>query len=106
LVKNKTYGSYIKAFQAYKQLYIYLKDFYNNLEKENSGLDSDSSNKKPQETKDKSLLVDFEVFARRRLGVDFIAYKNILDGLGSREIDRSYDWSVYIKRYNKIYLEV
>jgi hypothetical protein len=47
LVENKTYGSYIKAFQACKRLYIHPKDFYNNLEKESSGLDSDSGDKKP-----------------------------------------------------------
>jgi hypothetical protein len=64
LVKNKTYRSYIKAFQACKRLYIYPKDFYNNLERKSSDLDLDSGNKEPQETKDKSPLVDFEVFAR------------------------------------------
>jgi hypothetical protein len=63
LVENETYGSYIEAFQACKRLYIYLKDFYNNLEKESSGLDSDSGNKEPQEAKDKSPLANFEVFA-------------------------------------------
>jgi hypothetical protein len=91
LVENKTYGSYIKAFQAYKQLYTYPKDFYNNLEKKNSGLNSDSGNKKPQEAKDKSPLTDFEAFARWRPGVDFTTRRDILNGLGSREIDRSYD---------------
>jgi hypothetical protein len=87
-------------------LYIYPKDFYNNLERESSGLDLDSGNKEPQEAKDKSPLVDFEVFARQRPGVDFIAYRDIFDGLRSREIDCSYNWSVYIKWYNKIYLEI
>jgi hypothetical protein len=106
LVENKTYGSYIKAFQVCKRLYTYPKDFYNNLEKKNSGLDLDSGNEEPQETKNKSPLADFEVFARQRPGVDFIARRDILDGLGSQEIDCSYDWSAYIGRYNKIYLEV
>jgi hypothetical protein len=91
LVENKTYRSYIKAFQACKRLYTHPKDFYNNLEKENSGLDSDSGNKEPQEAKDKSFLVDFETFARRKPGVDFTARRDILNGLRSREIDRSYD---------------
>jgi hypothetical protein len=91
LVKNKTYGSYIEAFQAYKQLYIHPKDFYNNLEKENSGLDLDSSNKKPQETKDKFPLVDFEAFVYQRLEVDFIIYRDILNSLRNQEINYSYD---------------
>jgi hypothetical protein len=64
-------------------LHTHPKDFYDNLEKENSGLNSDSGNKKPQEAKDKFFLVDFEVFAYQRLGVDFITYKDILDGLGN-----------------------
>jgi hypothetical protein len=64
LVKNKTYRSYIKAFQAYKRLYTHPKDFYDNLEKKSSGLNSDSGDKEPQEAKDKSPLADFEAFAR------------------------------------------
>jgi hypothetical protein len=64
LVENKTYRSYIEAFQAYKRLYTYPKDFYNNLEKESSGLNSDSGDEEPQEAKDKSPLADFETFAR------------------------------------------
>jgi hypothetical protein len=91
LVENKTYGFYIEAFQAYKQLYTHPKDFYNNLERENSGLDSDSGNKKFQETKNKSSLVDFEAFVHRRPGVDFITRRDILDGLRNREIDCSYN---------------
>jgi hypothetical protein len=106
LVENETYGSYIKAFQACKRLHTHPKDFYNNLEGENSGLDSDSGDKEPQEAEDKSPLADFEAFARRRPGVDFTTRGNILNGLGSREIDRSYDWSAHIGRYNEIYLEV
>ena len=30
----------------------------------------------------------------------------MLNGLGGREIDRSYDWSPHIGRYNEIYPEV
>jgi hypothetical protein len=87
-------------------LYTYLKDFYNNLEKESSGLDSDSGDEESQETKNKSPLADFEAFAHQRPGVDFITRRDILNGLENREIDRSYDWSVYIRRYNKIYPEI
>jgi hypothetical protein len=107
LVENKTYGSYIKAFRACKRLYIHPEDFYNNLEGEGSDSDLDSGNKDLQEEAvNKYLLADFKAFARQRPGVDFTARANMLNSLGNREIDRLYNWSTYIRRYNKIYLEV
>ena len=101
LVKNKTYGSYIKAFWAYKRLYTHLEDFYNKLEGEGSNSDLDLGNKDLQE--DKYPLTNFEAFAYQRLGVDFTAYTDMLNGLGSREINRSYNQLTYIRRYNKIH---
>ena len=104
LVKNKTYGLYIKAFYAYKQLYTHLEDFYNNLEGEGLDTDSDSDNKDLQE--DEHPLADFEAFACQRLGVDFMAYRDMLNSLGSQEIDCLYDQLTHIRQYNEIYLEV
>ena len=57
LVKNKTYGLYIKAFQAYKQLHTHLEDFYNNLEGEGLDVDLDLDNKNLQEDKESPLIV-------------------------------------------------
>ena len=51
-------------------------------------------------------LADFEAFARRRPGVDFTACRDMLGSLGSREIDRAYDWSTHIGRYSEISPEV
>ena len=104
LVKNKTYSLYIKAFQACKQLHTHLEDFYNNLEGEGLDIDLDLDSENLQE--DKYPLTNFKAFACRRLGVDFTAYRDMLNGLGSREIDRSYDQLLYIERYNKIYTEI
>ena len=104
LVKNKTYGLYIKAFQAYKRLYTHLEDFYNDLEGEGSDLDLDLDDKDLQE--DEYPLTNFKAFARQRLGVDFTAYRDMLNGLGSREIDRLYDQSPYIRRYNEIHTDI
>ena len=104
LVKNKTYGLYIKAFQAYKQLYTHLEDFYNNLEGEGLDIDLDSDNKDLQE--DKHPLANFKAFACQRLGVDFTAPRDMLNSLESQEIDCLYDQSLYIRQYNEIHLEI
>ena len=96
LVKNKTYGLYIKAFQAYKQLHTHLEDFYNNLEGEGLDIDLDSDNKDLQEDKE-SPLANFKAFAYQRLGVDFTAPRDMLNSLESQEMDCSYNQSLYIR---------
>jgi hypothetical protein len=42
----------------------------------------------------------------RRPGVDFTTRGDLLDNLGSREVDLSFNWSAYIRQYNEIHLEV
>ncbi|KIX00539.1 uncharacterized protein Z518_10679 [Rhinocladiella mackenziei CBS 650.93] len=42
------------------------------------------------------------VLARRRPGADLPTHGDLLDGLGSREIDRAYDWSTHIGRYGDL----
>jgi hypothetical protein len=79
-------------------LYTHSKDFYNDLEEEGSDSDSDSGDEEPQEAENEYPLADFEAFARRRPGVDFTARRDMLESLGSREVDRSYDSSIYIAR--------
>ena len=106
LVKNKTYSLYIKAFYAYKQLYTHLEDFYDNLEGDGSDSDSDSGDKDLQDkAKNEYLLADFEAFACQRLGVNFTAHRDMLNSLGSQEIDCLYDQSTHIRQYNEIYPE-
>ena len=85
LVENKTYSLYIKAFQAYKQLYTHLEGFYNNLEGEGLDVDLDLDSKDLQE--DKYPLANFEAFACQRLGVDFTVCGDMLNSLGSQEMD-------------------
>jgi hypothetical protein len=105
-IDNETYGSYIEAFRACKRLHTHPEDFYNDPEGEVSDSDSDSGDEDLQEEVDESPLADFEAFARRRPGVDFTACGDLLDSLGSREMDLSYDWSAHIGRYSEIYPEV
>jgi len=105
-VENETYASYIEAFRACKRLHAHPEDFYNDPEGEGSDSGSESGDEEPQEAEDESPLADFEAFARRRPGVDFTTRADMLDSLGSREIDRSYDWSTHIGRYNEICREI
>ena len=91
-----TYSLYVKAFQVYKRLYTHLEDFYNNLEGEGLDIDLDLDSKDLQEDKE-SPLTDFEAFACQRPGVDFMAYRDMLNSLESQEIDCSYNQSLYIR---------
>jgi ATP-dependent DNA helicase PIF1 len=101
-VENETYGSYIEAFWACKRVHTHPEDFYNDPKGESSDSDSDSGDEDLQEEADESPLADFEAFARRRPGADFTTCEDMLDSLRNREIDRSYDWSTHIGRYNNL----
>lgn len=61
-VEDITYGSYIKVFRAYKLLYIYLQDFYNNLEGEGLDSDLDSGNNNQDKARNNYPLADFKAF--------------------------------------------
>ena len=102
LVKNKTYSLYIKAFQAYKQLYTHLEDFYSNLEGEGLDIDLDVDLDLDLDSKDlqkdkKSSFTDFKAFVYQRLGVDFITYRDMLNSLKSQEIDCLYNQLLYVR---------
>jgi hypothetical protein len=98
-VDSQVYGSYIKAFRAYYRSYIYPQDFYTDPEPESEASDS-KNNKDPEEQIEKNYpLADFEAFAYRKPQEDF-TYIDLLDSLGSRELDRDYDWSSYISCYD------
>jgi hypothetical protein len=107
-VEAETYGSYIEAFRACRRLHTHPQDFYNDLEGESSDSDSDSGSgdDNQDEAGNDDPLADFEAFARRGPGVDFTACRDMLGGLGSREIDRAYDWTTHIGRYSEISPEV
>ena len=97
-VDGQAYGSYIDAFQACRQSHTHPQDFYTDPEAECSDSDSESD-EDPEEEPDEHPLADFEAFARRRPQEDFTRM-DFLDGLGNREIDRLYDWSSHVGRYD------
>jgi hypothetical protein len=97
-VDGQVYGSYIDAFQACRRSHTHPPDFYTDPEAECSDSDNESDDD-PEEEPDEHPLADFEAFARRRPQEDFTRI-DLLDGLGSREIDRQYDWSAHVGRYD------
>ncbi|KIX07986.1 uncharacterized protein Z518_02640 [Rhinocladiella mackenziei CBS 650.93] len=102
-VENESYGSYIDAFRACRRLHTHPPDFYDDPEGEGSDSDSSSDDEDPpEEAANEHPLADFEVLARRRPGADLPTRGDLLDGLGSREIDRAYDWSTHIGRYGDL----
>jgi hypothetical protein len=105
-VENETYRSYSEAFRTCKRMHTHPEDFYDDPEGEGSVSDSNSADEDLQEEADGSPLADFEAFARRRPGDDSAARGYLLDSLGSREMDLSYDWSTDIGRYDEVYREV
>lgn len=96
-VDNQVYGSYIDAFQACRLLHNHPHDFYTDPEAEPEVSD-DSDSDLGEEDEDEHPLADFEAFARRRPQEDFTSI-DLLDSLGTREMDRSYDWSSHVGQY-------
>jgi hypothetical protein len=97
-VDGRVYWSYIDAFRACHCSYTHPEDFYTDPEPESEVLDSESD-KDPEELAEEYPLADFEAFARRRPQEDFTRV-DLLDSLGTREMDRNYDWSLHVGRYN------
>jgi hypothetical protein len=87
------------VFRAYYCSYTYPQDFYTDLKPE-SEISDNKSNKNPEEQVEKDyFLVDFEAFACWKPQENFTRI-NLLDNLGSRELNRDYDWSSYVSCYN------
>ena len=107
-VDEQLCGSYIDAFQVCSHSHSHSPDFYNDPEPEPSDSaenQSNSSESEPEEVREDDYpLADFELLARRQRQEVFLR-EDALDGLGSREIDQTYDWSSHIGRY-EIYPEI
>ena len=102
VVDGHLYGSYIDAFQACSRLHSHPEDFYTDPEKDDDvGLDSDSEEDLgPDDGSDTNYPpADFEAFARRRPREDFTLI-GLGQDIGIREMDRDYDWSVHVGRYD------
>jgi ATP-dependent DNA helicase PIF1 len=88
------YSSYTDAFRACRQLHTHPDDFYTDLEAD--GQDTDSDGDSVSDEGGDEPLADFELFACRRPGNDLTC--SATDDLGSRELDRAYDWTSHVGR--------
>ncbi|EXU94545.1 PIF1-like helicase, partial [Metarhizium robertsii] len=99
-VDGRVYGSYIDAFRACRRSHTHPEDFYTDPDPDpESGASDAESDEDFEEQAEDHPLADFEAFARRRPHEDFTRV-DLLDSLGSREMDRDYDWSSHIGRYD------
>ncbi|EFY93991.1 ATP-dependent DNA helicase PIF1 [Metarhizium robertsii ARSEF 23] len=86
------------AFRACRRSHAHPEDFYTDPDPESGASDTESDEDSEEQAEDHPL-ADFEAFARRRPHEDFTRV-DLLDSLGSREMDRDYDWSSHIGRYD------
>ncbi|KID81041.1 ATP-dependent DNA helicase PIF1 [Metarhizium guizhouense ARSEF 977] len=98
-VDGQVYGSYIQAFQACRRSHTHPQDFYTDPEPDPEASDSESDEDPEEQAEGDHPLADFEAFARRRPQEDFTRI-DLLDSLGVREMDRDYDWSLHVGRYD------
>jgi hypothetical protein len=95
-VDNNVYRSFSNAFQACQANYTHPPDCYTNLPKEDkSDKEDDDKDKDNVADADNNViqasLADFEAFARQRPGNNNNLLDDLLNALGTREIDRTYD---------------
>ena len=96
MVDNHVYRSYINAFQACCYSHAHLEDFYTDLEAESKDSNDDGSEERAV---NEHPLADFEAFVHQRPQEDLIQV-DLLNGLGTQDIDQNYDQSVHVGCYD------
>jgi ATP-dependent DNA helicase PIF1 len=94
-VDGHEYGSFPDAFEACVRLHDHPDDFYTDPLADDPESESDEESEHGAD--DDEPLADFEAFARRRPACDDMTC-SFTDNLGSRELDRAYDWTSHIGR--------
>ena len=97
-VDGSAYGSFTDAFQICRASHNHPSDFYTNTPRD--GDDESDTGGEEEELELGGIeqpLADFEAFARRRPGRE-LDLADPFDTLGTREIDRSYNWSAHVGR--------
>ncbi len=95
------YGSFTDAFEVCCTSHNHPLDFYTDPPREGDDESDDESDQDLDTDGIEQPLADFEAFARRRPGCE-LDLTDPLDTLGTREIDRLYDWSIYCGRWTII----
>jgi hypothetical protein len=100
-VDGVAYSFYQEAFTACCQHHSHPEDYYVDPEPEAEELDDgdeDLDDIEPDPEVEVPL-ADFEAYAQRRPNYD-LSQLDGLDGLGTRHLDRAYDWSPHVGKYN------
>ena len=101
-VDGVAYSCYQEAFTACYQHHSHPEDYYIDPEPDAEELD-DGDDEYPDDIEpDPEVevpLADFEAYAQRRPNYD-LGQLDGLDGLGTRHIDRAYDWSPHVGKYS------
>ena len=94
-VDGCVYGSYLEAFRACQRLHTHPDDFYTDPVADDQATGSEDDESVCSKSDD-GPLADFEVFARRQARDDLTC--SLTDDLGSRDLDRVYDWTSHVGR--------
>ena len=99
-VDRVEYGSYTDAFRVCCASHTHPPDFYTDPPRSGEEESEEESEEEEDIEADRieQPLADFEAFARQRPGRE-LDLADPLDTLGTREIDRAYNWSVHIGRW-------
>lgn len=95
-VDGKAYSSYVEALQVCRRLHTHPGDLYTDVDQGHPDSDESDEGLDPE---DDHPVADFELFARRRPREDFTRVES-LQSLGNRDVDRRYDWSAHVGRYD------
>ena len=101
-VNGVAYSSYQEAFTACCQHHSHPEDYYVDPEpdaEESADSDDDDPDEIEPDPEVEVPLADFEAYARRRPNND-LGQLDGLDGLGTRHLDRAYDWSPHVGKYS------
>jgi ATP-dependent DNA helicase PIF1 len=97
-IDGQAYGCFTDAFTACAALHNHPQDYYNDPVNPEPIEESDSDSDTDLED-EQGPLADFEVFSRRRPQNDLSELVDI-EALGMRDLDRTYDWSSHINKYD------
>jgi len=98
-VDGTEYGSFTDAFHICRASHNHPADFYTDPPREGDDESEEESVEEGREAEGiEQPLADFEAFARRRPGRE-LDLADPFDTLGTRGIDRAYNWSVHVGRW-------
>lgn len=98
-VNGVIFESFTDAFTACQATHTHPEDFYTDLEE--AAISDGESDVESVTASDDTPLADFEAFARRRPEDEYSV--TFMGDLGSRDMDRSYNWAPHVGRFDTTY---